>query len=92
VAAHAREDRRQGELGHRHKTQEEVYFVASGTCSSSSRTRCSTCPRGRSSASRPEVARSVWNEGPDDAALIMVSTKIDDPPGDVEKVEDFWVE
>jgi hypothetical protein len=40
----------------------------------------------------PEVARSVWNEGPDDAVLIMVSKKIDDPAGDTVQVEDFWPE
>jgi hypothetical protein len=38
------------------------------------------------------VARSVWNEGPDDAVLIMVSRKLDDPGADIEKVDDFWVE
>jgi hypothetical protein len=40
----------------------------------------------------PEVARSVWNEGPDDAVLILVSKKLDDPGGDVETVDDFWPE
>ena len=38
----------------------------------------------------PEVASSVWNEGPDDAILIMVSKKLDDPLGDTEQVADFW--
>ena len=38
----------------------------------------------------PEVVRSVWNEGPEDAELVIVSTKIDDPRADVELVEDFW--
>jgi hypothetical protein len=36
----------------------------------------------------PHVARSVWNEGPDDAVLIMCSLKTDDPREDVEFVED----
>jgi hypothetical protein len=38
----------------------------------------------------PEVARSVWNAGPGDAILIVVSTKSDDPRRDTEQVEDFW--
>jgi hypothetical protein len=38
----------------------------------------------------PEVARSVWNEGPDDAVLIMVSKKIDDPGADIEQFS-TWV-
>ena len=40
----------------------------------------------------PQVARSVWNDGPDDAVLIMCSVKTDDPQADVEIVEDFWPE
>ena len=34
--------------------------------------------------------RSVWNEGPDDAVLIMCSIKNDHPEGDHETVPDFW--
>jgi hypothetical protein len=40
----------------------------------------------------PEVARSVWNAGPGDAILIVVSTKSEDPRDDTETVEDFWPE
>ena len=40
----------------------------------------------------PRVCRSVWNEGPDDAVLIMCSVKSDDPQGDHETVADFWPE
>jgi quercetin dioxygenase-like cupin family protein len=40
----------------------------------------------------PEVVRSVWNEGPDDAVLIMCSPKADDPRADIETVEGFWPE
>ena len=38
----------------------------------------------------PEVCRSVWNEGPEDAVLIMCSVKSDGP--DHETVADFWPE
>jgi quercetin dioxygenase-like cupin family protein len=38
----------------------------------------------------PSTARSVWNEGPADAHLVIVSVKIDDPRGDAERVPDFW--
>jgi hypothetical protein len=38
----------------------------------------------------PHVARSVWNDGPDEAVLIMCSVKTEDPRADVELVEDFW--
>jgi mannose-6-phosphate isomerase-like protein (cupin superfamily) len=81
-----------GSYGHRHKTQEELYFVASGTLQFKLEDEILDVPAGTLVRVAPEVARSVWNEGPDDAVLIMVSAKIDDPSGDVETVEDFWVE
>jgi mannose-6-phosphate isomerase-like protein (cupin superfamily) len=79
-----------GSYGHRHKTQEEVYFVASGTLVFKLEDEIMDVPAGTIVRVAPEVARSVWNEGPDDAVLIMVSKKIDDPLGDTEQVPDFW--
>jgi quercetin dioxygenase-like cupin family protein len=38
----------------------------------------------------PEVLRSVWNEGPEDAVLIMVSPRLVDQEGEVELVQEFW--
>ena len=81
-----------GSYGHRHKTQEELYFVASGTLQFKLEDEILDVPAGTVVRVAPEVARSVWNAGPDDAVLIMVSKKIDDPSGDVEKVDDFWPE
>jgi hypothetical protein len=40
----------------------------------------------------PGVARSVWNEGPDDAELMIVSTRVEDPREDAEMIEGFWPE
>jgi mannose-6-phosphate isomerase-like protein (cupin superfamily) len=79
-----------GSYGHRHKTQEEVYFVAEGTLQFKLEDEVMDVPAGTVVRVAPEVARSVWNEGPDDAILIMVSKKIDDPLGDTEQVPDFW--
>ena len=81
-----------GSYGHRHKTQEEVYFVASGTLVFKLEDEVMDVPAGTVVRVGPEVARSVWNEGPDDAVLIMVSKKINDPAGDTEQVPDFWPE
>jgi mannose-6-phosphate isomerase-like protein (cupin superfamily) len=81
-----------GSYGHRHKTQEEVYFVAAGTLLFKLDDEVIEVPAGTVVRVGPEVARSVWNEGPEDAVLIMVSKKLDDPSADVETVEDFWVE
>jgi mannose-6-phosphate isomerase-like protein (cupin superfamily) len=79
-----------GSYGHRHKTQEEIYFVASGTLQFKLEDEVIDVHAGSVVRVAPEVARSVWNEGPEDAVLIMCSTKGGDPGEDVEQVEDFW--
>jgi mannose-6-phosphate isomerase-like protein (cupin superfamily) len=79
-----------GSYGHRHKTQEEIYFVASGTLQFKLDDAIFDVAAGNLVRVAPPVARSVWNEGPDDAILIMCSVKTDDPQADVEIVEDFW--
>jgi hypothetical protein len=49
---------------------------------------------GRHAALRvaPGVARSLWNEGPDDAELVIVSVRLEDMRGEAQIVEDFWPE
>jgi len=80
-----------GSYGHRHKTQEEIYFVAAGTLQFKLEDDVLDISSGTVVRVAPQVARSVWNEGPEDAVLIMCSTK-GDPQADVEMVEDFWPE
>jgi len=79
-----------GSYGHRHRTQEEVYFVASGTLQFKLEDEIVDVPEGSIVRVAPEVARSVWNAGPGDAILIIVSRKSDDPGDDAEQVEGFW--
>ena len=79
-----------GGYGHRHKTQEEIYFVISGTLQFKLEDEVSDVPEGTIVRVAPDVARSVWNAGPGDAVLIIVSTKSEDPGADTEQVEDFW--
>ena len=81
-----------GSYGHRHKTQEEIYFVAAGTLQFKLEDDVLDLPAGTVVRVAPQVARSVWNEGPDDAILIMCSPKTADPQADVEQVVDFWPE
>ena len=81
-----------GSYGHRHKTQEEVYFVASGTLQFKLEDEVIEVPAGSIVRIAPQVVRSVWNDGPEDAVLIMCSIKSDDPSGDHETVPDFWPE
>jgi mannose-6-phosphate isomerase-like protein (cupin superfamily) len=79
-----------GGYGHRHKTQEEIYFVVSGTLEFKLDDEVLELAGGTAVRVAPEVVRSVWNEGPDDADLIIVSTRIANVDEDAELVEDFW--
>ncbi len=81
-----------GSYGHRHKTQEELYFVASGTLQFKLEDEVIDIAEGTLVRVAPPVVRSVWNEGPGDAVVIIVSTRSDDPRDDVETVSDFWPE
>jgi mannose-6-phosphate isomerase-like protein (cupin superfamily) len=81
-----------GSYGHRHKTQEEIYFVADGVLQFKLEDDVIDVPAGTVVRIAPQVWRSVWNEGPDDAVLIMCSVKSGDPVGDVEHLPDFWPE
>jgi mannose-6-phosphate isomerase-like protein (cupin superfamily) len=79
-----------GSYGHRHKTQEEVYFVVSGRLQF--KLDGEVIELGPRTAVRvaPEVVRSVWNNRPDDADLVIVSRRVEDVRADAELVQDFW--
>jgi mannose-6-phosphate isomerase-like protein (cupin superfamily) len=79
-----------GSYGHRHRTQEEVYFVVSGTLQLKLDDDVIDIEPGTAVRIGPEVVRSVWNDGPGDAHLVMCSMKLDDPADDAVTVEDFW--
>jgi mannose-6-phosphate isomerase-like protein (cupin superfamily) len=79
-----------GSYGHRHRTQEEVYFLISGALQVKVDDEVFEIEGPAAVRVAPEVARSLWNERSEDAHLVIVSTRIDDPRGDAELVEDFW--
>ena len=81
-----------GSYGHGHKTQEELYLVLSGTLQFKLDDEVLDVPAQSAVRVPPEVVRSVWNEGPDDAELVIASVRVDDPRGDTFLVEDFWTE
>lgn len=81
-----------GSYGHNHKTQEELYLVVSGKLQFKLDDDVIECGRGTAIRVAPEVVRSVWNEEPEDAELVIVSRRIDDPRGDTEHTPDFWPE
>ena len=79
-----------GSYGHSHRTQEEIYFVASGTLQF--KLGDEVLEVGPRTAVRvaPATVRSVWNDGPEDVELVICSPKSDGP--DHETHEDFWPE
>jgi mannose-6-phosphate isomerase-like protein (cupin superfamily) len=81
-----------GSYGHRHKTQEELYFVLSGKLQFKLDDDVLELEKGAAVRVAPEVVRSVWNDEPEDAELVIVSVKIENPQGDTEQVAEFWPE
>jgi mannose-6-phosphate isomerase-like protein (cupin superfamily) len=79
-----------GGYGHRHKTQEEVYFVIGGELQFKLDDEVIDVPAGTAVRVAPGTVRSVWNERPEEAELVIVSTRIADVDADVELVEGFW--
>jgi mannose-6-phosphate isomerase-like protein (cupin superfamily) len=79
-----------GGYGHRHKTQEEIYFVISGVLQFKLDNEIIDVSGGTAVRVAPRVVRSIWNDGPDEAELVICSIRLDDPRGDGELVEDFW--
>ncbi len=82
-----------GSYGHRHKEQEEVYFVASGKLLFKLNDDVVELESGAAVRVAPETWRSVWNDEEEDAVLIIVSKVV--PGGsrdDAEYLENFWPE
>jgi mannose-6-phosphate isomerase-like protein (cupin superfamily) len=79
-----------GSYGHRHKTQEEIYFVVAGRLQF--KLGEDVIELGEHEAIRvpPHTWRGIWNDEPADAELIIVSPRVDDPSGDGETLENFW--
>ena len=82
-----------GSYGHRHKEQEEGYFVASGKLQFKLGDDVVDLEEGSAVRVHAGTWRSVWNDEPEDAELIIVSKVV--PGGsadDAEYLEDFWPE
>jgi len=80
-----------GSYGHRHKDQEEIYFVVRGTVQF--KLGDEVFEAGPQTAVRvpTDVFRSVHNDGPDEVELIICSPKARTDEGHAEKTDtDFW--
>ena len=82
-----------GSYGHRHKTQEEIYYVASGKLQFKLGDEIVELEKGSAVRVAPETWRSVWNDEPEDAELIIVSKRVEGGSrDDAEYLENFWPE
>ena len=82
-----------GSYGHRHFTQEELYYVISGKLQFKLGDDVLELGPGSLVRVAPETVRSVWNDEPEDAELLIVSTRLADPSAnDTEQIPDFWPE
>jgi mannose-6-phosphate isomerase-like protein (cupin superfamily) len=79
-----------GGYGHRHRTQEELYFVVAGTLTFKLGDEEVEVPAGSTVRVPADVVRSVDNDRDEDAELIIVSPRVADPRADAEVVEGFW--
>jgi mannose-6-phosphate isomerase-like protein (cupin superfamily) len=81
-----------GSYGHRHNVQEEIYFVISGNVQF--KLGDEVVEVGPRTAVRvpPELYRSVHNDGPDEAELVICSVKGDGAPAEPDTTPDFWPE
>jgi mannose-6-phosphate isomerase-like protein (cupin superfamily) len=82
-----------GSYGHRHKEQEEIYFVMSGKLQFKLGDEVLDLEQGTVVRVPPETWRSVWNDEPEDAELIIVSKRVEGGSAeDAEYLQDFWLE
>jgi uncharacterized cupin superfamily protein len=79
-----------GSYGHYHRTQEEIYVVLAGRLAFKFGDEIHEAGPLAAVRVAPDTVRSVHNEGPDHATLLIVSTRSNDPRDDVELVEGFW--
>ena len=79
-----------GSYGHRHRTQEELYLVASGTLTFKLGDDVMELGPGTAVRVPPETWRGVHNDSDEDAILVICSTTIEDLVGDTETLEGFW--
>ena len=81
-----------GSYGHRHKTQEEIVFVLAGRLQFKLNDEIIELEKHDAIRIPPETWRGIWNDEPEDAEIVIVSTRLAEPGVDAEYQEDFWPE
>ena len=81
-----------GSYGHRHVTQEEIYFVISGTVTFKVGDDVFEAGPGTAVRIAATALRSVHNDGETDARLVICSKRTDDLAAETEREDGFWPE
>src|SRR5947209_18176052 len=81
-----------GSYGHRHNTQEELYLVLAGELKAKIGDEVTTLGPGMALRVHPQAFRSIHNDGPEDAELVICSVRVEDAHADAETAADFWPE
>ena len=81
-----------GSYGHRHERQEELYLVLSGEIKAKIGDAVVTVGPGSALRVATHAYRSIHNDGPGDAELVICSVKVEDVVAETEMKEDFWPE
>jgi mannose-6-phosphate isomerase-like protein (cupin superfamily) len=81
-----------GSYGHRHRDQEEVYLVIRGTVQFKLGDDVVEATPNTAVRVSPDTFRSVHNDGPEEAELVICSKRAHGDEGEVEQLEDFWPE
>lgn len=79
-----------GSYGHRHRTQEELYLVLAGEVTAKVGDDEFVLLAGDALRVPPHAFRSLHNDGPGDAELVICSVRVEDDEAAPELEEDFW--
>ena len=81
-----------GSYGHRHRDQEEVYYVISGRLLFKLGDDVVEVAPGTAVRVAPELYRSVHNDGPDEVELVICSVRAEEGAETTETTPGFWPE
>jgi mannose-6-phosphate isomerase-like protein (cupin superfamily) len=81
-----------GSYGHKHKTQEEVYFIVSGMVTFKVGDDVFEAGPGTAVRIAPDELRSVHNDGDAEAELVICSPRVADVEAETVIEDGFWPE
>jgi mannose-6-phosphate isomerase-like protein (cupin superfamily) len=81
-----------GSYGHRHRSQEEIYFVTAGTVTFKIGDHVFDAGPRTAVRIAPEALRSIHNDSDTVAELILCSVRVEDLESEVDTEDGFWPE